>query len=348
MNKQVEIIERGNVEVSSMCEPFRLAIHPPVEVEARVENGDSLPVEVGRVSLFSSALSARSVADIDIISFLTSTRYMGIVCEIRASTDPDTRRELKKKLPAITPAGVFYPQRGTVYIASYSGCICIDIDGKDNPIVKDWSATAHRIGAHSPCVLYAGLSAGGNGCFVVYRVATPQRYAEHYARLVAELQGIGLNPDPACKDLARLRFASYDPMPYLNAEATPHSLPRNALKEPIPQPQHTAPDRATNDQREAPKTPDSTLPIHRIAQAVAAIVEQRKNIAEAYPDWWRIGCSLASTYGEQARPLYHAISAQSGKYNYKECDAQYTRCMRPRGIGIGTLCHYLKAAGVRW
>lgn len=78
MNKQVEMIEKGSVEVSSKCEPLRLIDSPTVEVgnveaSVRVEGGNTLPVEVGRVSLYSSAHSARSVEDIDISRFLHLT-----------------------------------------------------------------------------------------------------------------------------------------------------------------------------------------------------------------------------------------------------------------------------------
>ena len=78
------------------------------------------------------------------------------------------------------------------------------------------------------------------------------------------------------------------------------------------------------------------------------LVERGLNIAEQYYDWLRIGFALASTYGEQARPLYHAISAQSSKYKRNECDAQFTLCLRSKGISIGTLLDYFKRVGVRW
>ena len=376
MNKQVEYREGASVEVSNTPTvevSSRAAERTTVKVgnvEARVEGGESLPVEVGRVSLYNSAHSARSVEDIDIISFFTSNRYKGLISELRATTDPDTRRALKEQLPTITTAGVFHPKRGNQYIRSYSGMLCIDIDGKENPAIEDWSATAHRIGSLSPCVLYAGLSAGGNGCFVVYRIATPHRYAEHLATITAELMGAGLMADTACKDLARLRFASYDPAPYLNTEAIPHiapvmveQSPNKGANEAYIKPQRPQADQAPaaslnannrgyfdSDHSQHLNRPTSTgrLSLARVEAAVAELVRRGINIAEHYVDWWRIGCALASTYGEQARPLYHAISAQSTKYRASECDAQYKRCMNSHGIGIASLLYYFKGVGIGW
>lgn len=372
MNIQVEDKrERGKVEVSNtplvevgnrvepteaMVEEERATVEVG-NVEAKAESGTSVPIAEGRVSLYRSALSARSLEKVDILSFLCSDKYKEAITTIRATTDPDRRRELKRKhLPAITPAGVFSPQRGKDYLHSYSAMLGIDIDGKDNPHVEDWSSMAHRIGRECPSVVYAGLSAGGNGCFVLYRVATPQRYAEHYTEIVAGLQRLNLNPDTACKDLARLRYASYDPAPYLNREATPHHLPAepqplplNGAKEAISRPQRGASDRVSASTFRANKRGNPQYLLPRIERAVATLVERGINIAEQYrDDWWPIGCALASTYGEQGRRLFHAISTQSSKYKSAECDWQYNQCMQAHSIGIGTLLRYFKKVGVRW
>ena len=365
MNIQVEDKrERGSVEVSntptvevSSRAAERTTVEADVEVsnvEAEAKSGVRIPVAEGRVSLF-AALSARCSSEVDILSFLCSDSHKEVVMKIRTTTNPDHRRELKKKLPAITPAGVFSPRRGAGYLRSYSGMLGVDIDGKDNPHVKDWSRAAHRIGRLWPSVVYAGRSVGGCGCFVLYRIAEPELYAEHYADIVASIEALGFKVDTACRDLTRLRFASYDPTPYLNREATMHLLPaeccappRNAPKEPILRPQPSATEQRRHPHHRTSRGENLAHLYPRIEQAVAVIVERAINIAERYRDWYRIGCSLASAYGEQGRWLYHAISAQSAKYERTECDVQYNRCMRCGGIGIGTLLHHFKDAGVRY
>jgi hypothetical protein len=131
------------------------------------------------------------------------------------------------------------------------------------------------------------------------------------------------------------------------------STANNGAKEAISQPQQVQADQAPhraekNENRASTANGQTSLAIERIERAVQELVERGLNIAEQYYDWLRIGFALASTYGEQARPLYHAISAQSSKYKRNECDAQYTICLRANGIGIGTFLDYLKKVGVRW
>lgn len=321
---RVEVRERGSVEVGSV------------------------PIVEGMCSLC-SALSACCCDKVDAITFLCSDEHKASILELRATVDPNRRRELKKQLPAITPAGVFSPKRGNGYIESYSSMLGIDIDGKDNPSVEDWSAAAHRIGERSQCVIYAGLSAGGRGCFVLYSIAEPQRYAEHFAAIVTELDALGFNADRQCGDVSRLRFASYDPAPYINKKAAAHRLPIISVNNAIISPQRLALARAPASMICAPQRPiNADVLYQRIERAVKALMEQRSNIAEYYNDWLRIGCALASTFGERGRWMYHAISSQSSKYKELECDNQYTRCLRSSRIGIGTLCYYLKQAGIRW
>ena len=343
----VEVNNTPTVEVSSRAAERST-------VEAKAESGTGVPIVEGRVSLC-SALSARCVEKVDILSFLSSDIHKEAVMMIRATTDPDRRRELKKRLPAVTPAGVFSPQRRSCYLQTFSAMLGVDVDGKDNPHVEDWSRETHHIGRELPSVVYAGLSVGGNGCFVLFRITEPCRYGEHYAEITADLARFGFKVDMACRDLTRLRFASYDPAPYLNREATPHRLPAepqpspcNDAKEAISQPQRMTTEQLPTSTGGTKKRGDLQHLYSRIERAVATMVERGINIAEKYNDWFSIGCALASTYNERGRWLYHAISAQSSKYRRAECDEQYNRCMRSHGIGIGTLLAHLKRAGVRW
>ena len=349
-----ERVELAPVEVKVKVEATVEVRNVEADVEAETKSGERIPVVEGRVSLC-SALSARCSREVDILSFLCSDSHKEVVMKIRATTNPDRRRELKKRLPAITPAGVFTPRRGAGFMRSYSGMLGVDIDGEDNPHVEDWSSVAHRIGHLWSSVVYAGLSVGGCGCFVLYRIAEPWRYAEHYADIVTSIEALGFKVDTACRDLTRLRFASYDPTPYLNREATMHLLPaerctppRNTPKEPISRPQPSTTEQRPHQLNRASRGEDLAHLYPRIEQAVATIAERTINIAESYDIWYRIGCALASAYGEQGRWLYHAISAQSTKYRQGECDVQYNRCMRCGGIGIGTLLRHFKDAGVRW
>lgn len=365
---RVEVRERGKVKVENtpMVEAgkaLRSAMTPTTPtVEVKSGSVEIIPIVEGQGSLC-SALSDWSSTGRDIITFLLSNEDKERVMAIREESDKDRRRELKKQLLAITPAGVFHPRRSKECIVSYSGLLCIDIDGQDNPHISDWAKVTHQLGAQSPNVVYAGISAGGNGCFAIYRIATPQRYKQHWFEIAAAIRSNGLNPDKACHDISRVRYATYDPNPYLNREATPHRLnnlngdiqtnrPKLApqsfetsqmgqLSNGDSKREYTANNRQITDNK-------SRYLFQRVETAVQHLASRAINIAEDYYDWFRIGCALASTFGELGRPLFHTISAQSAKYRPAECDMQFARCMKCNNINIATLLHYFKQVGVRY
>jgi hypothetical protein len=63
------------------------------------------------------------------------------------------------------------------------------------------------------------LSASGKGMFMIVQVSNPDRHVEHFHAIVDTLNEQGLIADKQCKDIARLRGASYDSTPFLNADA---------------------------------------------------------------------------------------------------------------------------------
>lgn len=282
------------------------------------------------VSLFRNYTDPRPCDEVDLADFLLTSTYQGQVEAIRACVDKSDRRALKMRLPAITPSGVF-SKRCNDELIRHSEIICIDIDGNQNPGIGDWQAVKSTI-ADIPGLWYAGLSAGGNGMFLLFRVAHPKWHAEHFAAIARELQGRGLIVDIACKDVARLRGASYDPQPYYNPNT--EAFAGILTAEPIPR--HTT---------SPPSEPDRTA--NRVRQLVDTIERTDTDITDSYEEWYAIGRALAAEFGEGGRTWYHIISAQSSKYRPKECDQQYNKCLRTcsRTI-IGTLFGICKNYGL--
>lgn len=66
---------------------------------------------------------------------------------------------------------------------------------------------------------------------------------------------------------------------------------------------------------------------HRVERLLSLIERTNTNIADDYDTWLRIGCSLASEYGESGRGYFHTVSRQSAKYHPTQCDRQYDHCM---------------------
>ncbi len=108
-----------------------------------------------------------------------------------------------------------------------------------------------------------------------------------------------------------------------------------------------------NQQKPAnqPPSPEKHKTTSNSAQVdllVAEIEQQKLDIAPSYNDWLNVGFALASEFGEGGRDYYHNISQFYPQYTHKECDEQYTKCLKAHGIGItiGTLFHLATQAGI--
>lgn len=255
---------------------------------------------------------------------------------IRKIKDPVRRTAAKESLPAITPSGLF-TYRSRESLAKHSGLICLDIDGKDNEgeSLESLKATVTAL----PWVAYCGLSVSGNGLFALVPIAYPGRHLEHFRALQRDLFGIGVKIDPACSDVARLRFYSYDPNPYYNHEADTY--------ETILEPERKAAPANTND-----------TPTDRTRRAVDDLVKQicraGVDITGENKDWYNIGCSLAAEFGSEGRGYFHEVSqfysnpTKGHRYDPEETEKMYDRCMKSADrYSIRTFFYYCGVKGIR-
>jgi hypothetical protein len=181
------------------------------------------------VSLFRGYSDARPVGVVSLFDFLLQPTYREQIEALRRCKYKAQRRELKSRLPAITPSGVF-SKRCNGGLIRHSGFICIDIDGQDNPSITDWEAVKPSL-SDIDGLWYGGLSASGSGLFLLFGIAHPERHAGHFHALARDLLGRGLIVDATCKDVARLRSASYDPNPIYLPDATHYDGFRTPTKE---------------------------------------------------------------------------------------------------------------------
>ncbi|OSZ79045.1 hypothetical protein CAP35_12585 [Chitinophagaceae bacterium IBVUCB1] len=274
------------------------------------------------VSLYANYIDAKPRDTISLLEWLTAEDYKEEIMAIRKCKSVDKLKTLKKQLPAITPSGIFNEKRALNSLDTHSGFICVDIDGKDNPHIKEWANVKQDVGL-SPNVAYAGLSASGNGVFVLIPIAYPERHIEHFNAIEFYfLTKLKIRIDTACKDVSRLRGISYDDAAYFNHNAEPlftclQSANIGSLRQDNPEPDTSA-----------------------VKRVLSEILSLKTDITENYQDWFSIGCVIANTYGEKGREKYHNISKFSPKYKYAECDRQYTACLhRHYKYSVGTLIH---------
>ena len=86
----------------------------------------------------------------------------------------------------------------------------------------------------------------------------------------------------------------------------------------------------------------------KVENAIAALEAAGIDITSNYAAWRDVGFALISEFGEAAGDYFHRISRLYPKYDHKTCEEQFQRCLKStgQGIGIGTLFHLIKEAGV--
>jgi len=264
------------------------------------------------VSLFNSFAETTPTGTIDINDFLFCDKYRSQVDEVRRWRDKDMRRVLKSQLPCITPSGTF-STRSNAGLIKHSGLICIDIDNKENPTIKDWELVKKKLSTFTG-LYYCGLSVGGNGLFCLIRIEHPEHHLQHFTALRVDFKKLGIVVDEACKDITRLRCISHDETPICisrvgiytkRAETAPKWLKRNVVL-----------------------SNNATITEKRVMKLVEIIQNNHIDITDIYSDWFAIGRAFAAQFGERGRNLFHVVSSNSLKYKLLECDRQYNSCLK--------------------
>ena len=214
-------------------------------------------------------------------------------------------------MPCITPSGVFQNRLESSLI-HHSGYVCIDVDRISNRIFE-LDMAKQQLGAKYPSLYYAGLSISGQGLCLIFRILDSQYHHDHYAALIQTLnKDFSVLADPTCKNIARLRIASYDPFPYFNVNAIPFDKVSCAVRT-------SSPIRILKEAEQIRKD---------VEILVRKIRETHIDITNDYGHWFKIGCALASEFGEEGRCWFHWISRMSSKYYEADCDIQYSKCLK--------------------
>lgn len=178
---------------------------------------------------------------------MVGTKYYGDVIQaIRIEPDKSAQDELKKRLPAFTPAALLHHRkRDTSFaekIAQQRPVMMGDVDQKDNPGVDMAELKKHL--ARLRYVLLCGYSVR-RGLWFVVRLPdhqTPETLAAHFRhlqKLFSQVFGIVLDSTKGGNP-TDLRFVSCDTAPYLNETAT---VMKGTYTPPPPKPRPVDPGR---------------------------------------------------------------------------------------------------------
>ena len=265
-----------------------------------------------------------------LFNFLEHVDYDAIQ-ELRSTTAPNRKKQIKLSLPQATISGVFAPSRSAENLVRHSGLICVDIDKMDNLHISNFDTLIPDVLRHIDEVAYVAHSVSGNGYFVIIPLKYPTYHKAQFEKLVRVFADMEINIDRACGDVCRLRCQSYDIHQYINMNAKPFT---GIYQEPKP----IRP--SFNYDYNGIDTED------KVANLCREINQQHIDLTGTYNDWVKIGAALSSL-GESGRHWFHICSSQNSGYNATECDRKFDNLLRSnRRIGIGTFFHYCKNAGL--
>lgn len=273
-----------------------------------------------KISLFPRANATKPDSVISVDDFLNNIKYgtwKDLIEPIRTEQDKEKRKTLKEQVPAVTISGTF-TSRNQNNIIKHSGFIAIDIDGFNDksPILADiYTYSCFR-------------SASGNGLCVLVKI-NPEKHKECFRWIQQHyFNTYGIIVDPAPSNVASLRFVSFDPELFINEKSKHAKILQEA---------------------KAAKSLPVIISTDKVGEHVKEVVQRGINIAEQYDDYLRCGFAIANGFGEGGREYFHAISAQSNKYNSQQADRQYDICLKgatKSGITVGTFYFFLKQAGI--
>lgn len=172
------------------------------------------------ITVFDSVTSTNGHVT-SLAEFLNNASSHQLIQQIRMTEDKVERTRLKSGLPCATISAICPDGRKADDAFEHTGLICIDIDGQDNPGFGSGAELKAEVCKVAE-VAYCSLSASGNGCFAIFQLSHPENHLGHFLALQRLFRSrLSIVIDGQCKDVKRLRFASYDSEPYINDNAEP-------------------------------------------------------------------------------------------------------------------------------
>lgn len=256
------------------------------------------------------------------IELVKNGDHQSIIFEARANkTDKKKYSEIKSKLPAITGSCTMKQNaRSKANIEAMNGLILLDID-------QDVDTNLRKLIDADKYTFISNRSVGGSGLVVFVKI-NPEMFLESFYGLAQYYSDtFDIDIDPACKDVGRLRYISYDMDIYVNQK----SLKFKAKKLP------------------KEKKPKETF--HFVEDDFGYIIEQIKErnldlCEDDYKRFVEIGFAIGSQFGANGLDYFKAVCQYGSKYDPQKIEKQYAKFCKPGGISISTFYHYAREKGL--
>lgn len=264
---------------------------------------------------------------------------------LAAKAEPRVK-ELKKKLPAATLSGYFEQGRRMDLLTAHTGFIALDIDYQDNTSLSEDGIKMCLMDRPETAAIIKSCS--GSGFFVMVRLAHPEKHGEQFDALVSDYARMGIFLDKGCRDITRLRFASFDMEPYVNECAIPYQGVKESLSHGLLEQRHYI-----NAVRGSQNVQTRMQAIHLVDELVKKVVATGTDIVPHYDEWYKCAFALSRidpSNPEQGSSWFHAVSRVNGsEYNQKACERLYRYCLsKPSGsIGLNYFLALCDRFGIR-
>lgn len=314
------------------------------------------------------------IREMSLADFLLTDRWKPVVSSLRdmiakhgakkAKSMPEYR-QMKERLPGATLSArfslfedtdshgkvVMCSRRGS-HLAQHTGYIVLDIDAGDNEHVANFENILRTL-RHRPEVALAMRSCSGTGYFALVRLAHPHYHKEQFRALQREYAIRGITLDPACCDITRVRFASWDcPVSeggclYVNPDAQPY-MGIDLSPQQVIAPKNMT---AIHRDRQQFRTEDADDLDARVRKYISALERSGTDIAADYHDWIRIGMAFYSLgiigldYWKRVSAIY---GMSHGKNTDTECEQKWRTFANLDGtINIQTFFWYCHENQIR-
>ena len=274
--------------------------------------------------------------------FILTDRFKNLAEQIRAGATPEERHSIKngiyEQIPSVTISGRF-SKRGKENLVEHSKLICIDIDLKDNvEIMPQVPSILQSLNY----VAYCGKSISGDGYYAIIPIENPTHLLQHFFALEEEMKSYGIVIDKACKDITRMRYASYDTNGYYNPDATTYYWEFDKKADVTPKFK-----RETKFKKQA--YPSTSMKNEEMVNKQLELLKSNNiTIPDDYDTWFKVGMALNASLGDNGRTYFHEFSKFSNKYDEVECNMQYDNIIshydENSEITLGTLCHIINEA----
>ena len=187
------------------------------------------------IRCFKNKESQHQPYSISLNDWLISDRFKDRIETLRNAPTKEEMDKIKYQLPCAMPS--------LLVDGSHSGLIAIDVDAKDN--LNYTPAQLKEKISEIANVYFVGFSCSGRGVWALIPIFDRSKHYEHFRALEQVFKKIGIIIDLSCSNVNRLRFASYDAVPYFNENAVPFSM--ILVDVPKPKVKLTAPDFVKTD-----------------------------------------------------------------------------------------------------